>query len=312
VIRHRNHVLFLDSKQRLTRGNPLGLDRLMDDLVNAADQVTAVAPAAKDCPDRIGRLRFVNGERTAHLSFILPSEEFDCGETMQLLDGLAVRAGECGCLSLLADLEEDSQAFETFRKCGYSVYTHQKIFRNIEMVPAFGEVDSNWEPITPRSSAATARNLYQALVPPLVQGMEPLPAGQLTGWVGIQDGEMTAYAAHKSGPAGDFVQPIVHPGARDAGGLLNSLFAKIQALSNRPLYVAIRSYQSWLEKFMTEEKWELLPRQVLMVKHLTAYQRIPVTNERRAVLETNPTTEPTAPIAGYHLNTDFNGGDRHT
>ncbi len=285
----------------LTCGNPVNVGALMQNLGSAEESITAVAPGSNNKKDRIGRVRVIRGERSAHLSFILPEEDIDCNETTHLLDGLAIEAGNCGILSLLADLEEDSQAFEIFRKCGYSVYTHQHVFRRTGNVITCQEDDFSWTPISSRNGIGV-RNLYQSLVPPLVQGTEPLPPGALQGWVCIQEGETVAFAFHKSGPIGDVVQPIIHPDAQDTELLLRCLVHKVMLSPKRAFYLVIRSYQSWMEKYLSEENWEISPRQVLLIKHLASYQRVPVTNERRAVIETNPKTEPTVPIAGIQMD----------
>ena len=273
----------------------------MENLGSSEESITAVVPGSNHNNDRIGRIRVIRGERSAHLSFILPEDDIDCIETARLLDGLAIEAGNCGILSLLADLDEGSQAFEIFRKCGYSVYSHQHVFRSKGDILSCQEEDLSWSPISSRNGIGV-RNLYQSLVPPLIQGTEPLPSGALQGWVCVQEMETVAFAFHKSGPMGDVVQPIIHPGVQDTELLLRCLVQKVIISPKRALYLAVRSYQSWMEKYLPEENWEISPRQVLMVKHLATYQRVPVTNERRAVLETNPKTEPTVPIAGIHMD----------
>ena len=287
----------------LTCGNPVGVGALMESLASSEESITAVVPGSDNKKDRIGSIRIIRGERSAHLSFILPEEDIDCDETAHLLDGLAIEAGNCGILSLLADLEEDSLAFEIFRKCGYSVYSHQHVFRRKGKLVACEEEAISWSPISPRNGIGV-RNLYQSLVPPLVQGTEPLPAGALQGWVCVQDGETVAFAFHKSGPLGDVVQPIIHPAVQDTELMLRCLVHKVLLSPKRAFYLVIRSYQSWMEKYLSEEDWEISPRQVLMIKHLATYQRVPVINERRAVMEPNPKTEPTVPIAGIRMDTN--------
>ena len=62
-----------------------------------------------------------------------------------------------------------------------------------------------------------------------------------------QDGDLLAFVELKFGRNGVWVQPFIHP---DAAGFDKYLFHLLQDLpsrGNRPLYICVRSYQSWLE-----------------------------------------------------------------
>jgi hypothetical protein len=62
----------------------------------------------------------------------------------------------------------------------------------------------------------------------------------------------------------------------------------------RPIYIAIRSYQAWLETVVRDLECQVGPRQALMVKHLVIQQR-EAQVVRHSVLE-KYTAEPTAPM----------------
>ncbi len=63
----------------------------------------------------------------------------------------------------------------------------------------------------------------------------------------------------------------------------------------RPIYMAIRSYQAWLEAIVRELDCQVGPRQALLVKHLVVQQQVAVQVARHSVLE-KYTAEPTVPL----------------
>jgi hypothetical protein len=73
------------------------------------------------------------------------------------------------------------------------------------------------------------------------------------------------------------------------------LFQKSTHRHNRPLYICIRSYQSWLESAVEALGAQPGPRQAVMVRHLTLTQRVKQAYPVSAIK--NSHAEPTAPIA---------------
>jgi hypothetical protein len=116
-----------------------------------------------------------------------------------------------------------------------------------------------------------------------------------------QDGELLGYIEANYGPHGIFLNPLLHPSIDDAFGLLNSLRWSLSPLFNRPVYLAVRSYQAWLEIFLQQMDTEVSPRHGLLVKHLAALQRV-TANARLGVME-NVTREPSAPMARNIIQT---------
>ncbi len=151
-----------------------------------------------------------------------------------------------------------------------------------------------WEPAT-GVDEVMIRNLYQSLVPPLVQSAEPLTSRRLAGWVYRQDGDILAYVEGINGPQGIYLQPLIHPGVENVSQVLANLLAHQRNPLGRPIYMPIRSYQAWLEAVVRDLECQVGPRQALMVKHLVAQQRVAVPAVRHSVLE-KYTAEPTVPM----------------
>ena len=89
-----------------------------------------------------------------------------------------------------------------------------------------------------------------------------------------QNGELLAFVELKYGQRGIWVQPFVHPDAEDVQQILLDLFSKIPNRRSRPVYICVRSYQSWLELAIEELGGEAGPRQAVMVKQLVTPQKV--------------------------------------
>ena len=192
-----------------------------------------------------------------------------------LLEDLARQSGEWGAYHLLAEMDETSPAFEAFRRVGFSVFAWQRIWK---LPPVTGEDDcleTDWTPAR-LEQESSIRSLFLSLVPPLVLSAEPMTVHTFQGLACQQKDEVTAYADVEFGPHGIYLKPIFHPDAVDVDCLIKSLAAVLPNQSTRPVYMAVRSYQSWLENGLQKIGAEAAPRQALLVKHLIARQRSPI------------------------------------
>ncbi len=251
-------------------------------------------------PVMIGQMHYINGERAARLSFIMPTRALESPGLVALLENLAWEAGQRGAFSLLAEVEESSPIFEGLRRAGFSVYAWQHVWK-IDL-PARNETDPTalWESASDLDDFAI-RGLYQMLTPPLVQSAEQTPNQPLQGLVYNHKGEILGYVAPTYGPQGIFLQPIIHPGVENISKLLLSLLNHMPFQLGRPVYVAVRSYQGWLENALQELGAQAAPRQALLVKHLANIQRSPAYARGNAVLEKRQPAMIHAPSNGETL-----------
>jgi hypothetical protein len=88
-----------------------------------------------------------------------------------------------------------------------------------------------------------------------------------------QEDDILAYAEIIHGPQGIYLQPVVHPAVKDLDNVLASLVAQQPGTPARPIYLAARSYQAWLESPLYRLNAQVTPRQALLVKHLAVTQR---------------------------------------
>jgi hypothetical protein len=278
----------------LTRGNPLGAVALLNHLDPNRGSFTGISPAHGEESALIGQMVYTPGDRSAHVAFLTPGDDLDQPGLPGLLESLAVQAGSWGACHLLAEVEENSPALELMRRSGFNIYGRQTISRFT--VPPRSARALEWQPATPSGENA-ARSLYQQLVPPLVQTAEPFAPGRQR-LLYRQDNELLAYAEINSGSQGIYVQPIIHPGAKDTEGLLAGLLSRLPPTNMRPVYLAVRSYQAWLDSPLARLGGESAPQQALLVKHLAVLQRATIL-ARQPAREVFKSADASVPVAQH-------------
>jgi hypothetical protein len=187
--RHRNDGICLDTTLALTGSMTLvPTGALFASFAPATGIHTCVHKSTTGQSDRvIGQFIQPSGQTFAKLSFITPESEIKSSETLQLLDGLAVRAGEHGIHNLLAETDDQSIAYEVLRNAGYAIYTRQKVWHLEESVIQKG-ASQPWRVATEKDEF-DVQNLYHELVPKLVSQIEPTPWEDLNGLIYSNDNE---------------------------------------------------------------------------------------------------------------------------
>jgi len=243
----------------------------------ASGSFTGIARPSAGEAAWIGQMAYKLGQRSAHLTYLISADLQDTRLLPALVEYLITQAGAWGAFNVLAEIDERSPAFESLRKTGFVIYSRQTVWS----IPGGSEngrkgTDLRWQPADV-SSAGAIRTLYNCLVPPLVQTAEPIPL-QPGGLVYRQDGEVLAYVEQFHGPRGIYLLPVVHPNLDNIHDLLRALLHHLSPVLRRPVYLAVRSYQAWLDDTLTEMGAVEAPRQSLLVRHLTQRVTAPVKN----------------------------------
>ena len=259
--RYRRDVLPLDSARTLTRGNPLGAVALLAYLNPRRHLYTAICTG--DGLSLMGQVVQSEGETFARLTFLAPNEQLGAGEA-PLLEHLSGQAGEWGALHLLAEVDERAKAFKSLRQAGFSMYAWQRVWK---LTTPKTDVGKSWQAAGSRDLVAV-QSLYSQLVPALIQPVEVMPR-KPGGLVCRANGKIQAYVGLTYGPAGIWVQPLIHPDAEAVPERITALFHNLPDRRERPVYVCVRSYQAWLEGVLEDLGASAGPRQAVMVKHLT-------------------------------------------
>lgn len=302
--RVRDRGLCLDSQLAYTRGPNVLQYALLDMLSPGRTAHTFVLHLAGQAS--IGQVLLPSGRNGAHIAFVSPAEVLEDNAGAEMLEAMARAAAERGAHNLIAEVDEHSPGFESLRRFGFAIYSRQRIWR---LIPGDNPPSANgappddslpmWRAEAPADELAVA-SLYSNLVPALVQQVEPPPERHGRGLVHWRQGELLGYLGIDGGPRGVWVQPYFHPAAEDADRLLASFMGDLQDRRQRPLYMCVRSYQSWMTAPLQDLGFEALADQAVMVKRLA----ISIRQSHPAVLPTLEGTlpKPTAPFT--HLETN--------
>jgi len=245
---------------------------LLSCLAPAMGIITCVAESTDRAePQLIGQFIHTSGSALSHLTFLAPERNLNLASVYPLVERMMALSGERGAMRLLADVDEGSFAFEILRNCGFAIYNRQRIWQLTGQIAAPSK-ELCWR-MSSDQDVIQIRTLYTNLVPGLVQQTEPFSAQRPRGLVLYQKGELLAYVELKYGPRGIWVQPFIHPDAEDIPAYLSDMIANIPARRSRPIYICVRSYQSWLEPGIEDLGGEAGPRQAVMVRQLMVQQK---------------------------------------
>lgn len=303
--RYRQQSVFLHSSLVLTRGPMLISGALLSIVAPAMGISTSVIVDDRDKDQMlIGQSIHSLGSQSAQLTFLTPDEALDSEGLSPLLEHLSAQAVGRGAFRLLADVDEDTQAFEALHQAGFAIYARQRIWQ-LKGIPGRPSVTTDWRHASERD-LIPVRSLYSNIIPGLVQQVEPFPAERLNGLIYRQGDDLLAYVELKYGHQGVWAQPFVDPDLEDVTGRMADLLANLPNRFSRPVYLCVRSYQSWLESAMEELGGEPGLRQAMMVKHLAIPQKA-----LRAVSLPNlegGRPEVSAPISQTQIASPQNGG----
>lgn len=297
--RIRDRGLCLDSQLAFTRGPNVLQYVLLDMLGPGRTAHTFVARPGGQAS--IAQVLLPPGRNVAHIAFISPAEVLEDSGGAEILDAMARAAAGRGAHGLIAEVDEHSPAFESLRRFGFAIYSRQRIWRLTPdalpaiqaKAPSVESGDTLWRAALATDEPAIA-SLCLNLVPALVQQVEPPPTRHARDLVHWRQGELLGYLSFDGGPLGIWIQPYFHPAAEDPDRLLASLLSAVDDHRQRPLYVCVRSYQSWMTAPLHALGFEAAADQAVMVKRLVVSLREPHPVVLPALEGTLP--RPTAPL----------------
>jgi hypothetical protein len=167
--RYRRESIFLHSLLVLTRGPWLISGAILSYITPAVGICTSVSSGGNSSgPTLIGQVILPPGAQNAQLTFLTPEAAMDGPQLPALLEHLSLQAVDRGGLRMLADVEENTQAFETMRQMGFGTYARQRIWRlESQEAPVQGDgaaLQPGWQPAAERD-LIPVRSLYNNLIP---------------------------------------------------------------------------------------------------------------------------------------------------
>jgi hypothetical protein len=290
LFRYRGEVVSLDSARVLTRGNPLGAAGFLSYFNPARHLYTAINQ--ENGTTLVGSILHTNGDMFARLVYIAPSSQLSHSGLTQLIEHLTAEAGKWGAFHILAEIDEDSEAFTALRTSGFAVYAWQRMWDVSHITES--NADSGW--MQSRSTDLPAiQSLHHQIVPPLLQPVEPTPR-RATGLV-CSD-EAKCYVNLIYGAQGIVLTPLIHPEATDVTTRLASLLNHLPDRRKRPVYLCVRSYQAWLESALEDLGGRPSERQAVMMKHLAH-----MVKDEQTLLAAQPASVSIQPSRVSHLKT---------
>lgn len=264
IARYRNDALTLDSTRALTRGHPLGAASLLAYVNPARNMYAAVANG--NGASLVGGVIHSRGETFAKLLYLAPASGLDHAALPGLVEHLVTQVGGWGAFHVIAEIDETSDAFPALRQAGFSVYAWQRMW-DVSDLKGDSDLSKGWTRARSVNRPAL-QSLYHQIVPQLMQPVEPL-SKNARGL--ICDGDVKCYVSLASGAQGIVITPLIHPEATNVDMKLSSLLNCIPDRRGRPVYLCVRSYQTWLEPTLEDLGAQAAPRQAVMVKHLARF-----------------------------------------
>lgn len=236
----------------------------------------------------------------AQIHFVL-TPDGDIGDLSLLLEGLAKEAGNWGAKQVVAEVSPEADYYAQVWHAGFCVFAKQRLFKIVSVDRYTSNLGSHWR-IWNSEDIPAMRALYQALVPPLIQPVEPLTRLEMLGLVFYDEqDELQAFADLAYGPMGVWALPFIHPQSSvDFKDLVVQLMIDLPDLGGRPVYVVARSYQPWIENVVEPLSEGESEEQVLMVKYLAMRQRVSASLAFQPL--ENGARDPGVPIAPIREN----------
>lgn len=284
----------------MTRGLPLSWFSILSSLRPTEEVFTGVYVDADGNRGPLGQVHQSPQIPSAQLQFVIVDES-QRGDLTVLIEGLCKEAGGWGAKQVIAELAPESPLYPAVRQAGFRVFGKQRIYRFPDDLALKPTDEGAWR-IWNSHDIPAMRVLYQALVPPLTQLVEPLTRLEMLGLV-FYDGQggLQSFADLVYGPIGIWVIPFVHPqSVVDIPGMLAQMVLNLPDRNKRPVYVTARSYQPWVENALDILGADPGPEEALLVKYL-AYRQ-PVTADLAFGSLEKGTANPHLPVAPIRNN----------
>ena len=218
----------------------------------------------------VGQFRLRSDDTNARIIYIAPNLEYDKDDTawLHLLDAMAAEAGRRGAHSLIAEVDEYLQLFQTMRVSGFAVYARQEIWQRIpDDLPPTEAIELTEET---DADAHGIQLLYTNIVPRLVQQIA-MPPSHSQGLVYRRKDRVEGYIAVSEGKCGIYLMPYLHPDVySEAPAIIAAAINRCSRADKVPVFACLRRYQDWLEEPLVDLGFEPHTRQAVMVRHISA------------------------------------------
>ena len=261
--RYRETVITLDNRRALTRGNPLRAESFISYLNPKQHIYTAIIENEKK-EDFIGGIVQRAKETSARLAYLAPANA-----PLALIEHLTAHAGNWKARQVLAEIDENAPTFESLRRCGFAVYSHQQIW-DLSKIAISTDATFCWRKIKD-VDLISIQSLQRKIIPPILQQVENF--ANSSDVMVCEADELMAYIDITYGTQGIFLRPLIHPNIKNLREKLLNFVAHLPSRRDRRVYICLRSHQAWIGNTLEELGGEAGNRQAVMVKYLVKYVR---------------------------------------
>jgi hypothetical protein len=289
-----NRGTSFDSRTYLTRDlHLLRYATLAGLLPNLYPETQILDRAGNGCG--FAQLSHTKGNPSSHLRFLAPKEIITGNFGSALIEALLAEAGHRQAQHILAEVEENSEEYDFFRREGFTIYARQEIWKSGPAVLINDSSPEGLLRVFQSVDAPAALGLYCSVVPSMVYQMEGFPK-KPKGWVLYEEGELVGFFGTLSGPLGLRVEPIFHPGARQVASWMAAWLSAPDFPVGRPVYVCVRSYQDWVGAILRDAGFSLFSRQAVFSRRIVV--PIPVLEGIHISAKENPAPQATTYTPG--------------
>lgn len=218
-----------------------------------------------DHHDTLAQFRYRSDDVNAHILYLAPAlDDVEEGAWLHILDAMTREAGKLGAHSLIAEVDCRSHLYETLRKARFATYMRQTIWR-CDAVQAQSTL-----PLTEETGndQIGIMSLMCHTIPTLQQPVA-ITNSEGQGLVYRVNHQVEAYISWSDGKSGVYIVPFIHPDvASQAAAIIESAIARIPSATRLPVYVGMRSYQTWLSDVLPGMGFETVTEQAIMVRQI--------------------------------------------
>jgi len=308
VYRLQRRGVSLDLRRNLTRPHTPLLEAWLAFMTQQAmGQPTYVLYDPHD-GEAFVQVRYRPHQASADVAYLAPSlveNRRTANAWSRLLDGACIEASGRGIQRVFANLPESSAEVDVFQQAGFSLYASEELFRLTKPASHASEEAPKLRLQRPDDWPAIQK-LCVSITPQRVRQAEGAIA-EAIGSVGnyrryvlvAEDGnELAALLDLYAGGLAHWIRLLVHPDAREITESL--LYWGLQALDDKmskPVYCNVRQYESGMQAALVEVGFEPYATRALMVRHTSAWVRVP-TQEMVTALKGSAEAVPPA----YHVD----------
>jgi hypothetical protein len=222
--------------------------------------------------ETIAQVRISSQDRLAYLAMLSGNTEVQDDTLASIFGALSIRSQRLGAMHLIAEVDHKQPLLEKMKGCGFTVIAWQDIWRldNHSVPSSNQDSPGEWCPLVEVDWWQTLR-LLQSIIPPISQVTDLPVRYRSRFWVCHTAERIIAFADVRHGPHGIWIHPIFDPEVSHVSDLLSDLFQCLPVRLSRPLYLSVRSYQSWLFRSIELMNADYISHQAILVKHLIGY-----------------------------------------